>query len=595
VEAGAGEDVGAVVEIRVEKSQDTVKGAFPLMSDNHIIICGFGRLGFRIYSLFSRLGERVVVITSEMPTQGPERPPGEFSLLLGDARDETTLRKAGIERAKAVLAVTHDDMTNVSIALDAKRISPQVVVVVRLFDQDLASHLESSIGVDRIFSTSALAVPSFTAATLGDRVLGSVEHKGTSLLIEKQPVNGGDGAIARRVEDWAEPNRKAVIAVERGDHVLVGASGSTQLQGDEILTSLGTVKGGPKGRVREGRSGNRVKGIARFLSYTIGLREWWRDAPRALRTALVTLTVIILVSVGVFRFVLKMSLVDSAYFVITIVSTTGFGDFNLINAPALVKIYGAFLMLCGAAVLATLYSILSDMALSTRFRDILARGCARYKGHIIVAGLGNIGYRVVKQLVGNGEVVVAIEREEGAKFVETAKTLAPVVIGNAQTPETLQKAGIAGAKALVAATDEDIANLGMGLIAKRLNPACRTVLRIFDADLAEKMHRSVGADAVLSVSSGAAASFAAAALGKNVLFGFVLHDHLLALFRQTPGHDTPASSSHSVPSAPNEKSLAVLKGSGDGSMSLQPPSRWTEGDEAIGVRWYRFKDETKNR
>jgi Trk K+ transport system NAD-binding subunit len=566
-----------------------------LIAEGHIILCGFGRLGSRIYSLLRRLGERVVVISTDVPIEGPSGFEAEVSVLQGDARDERILRKAGIEGARAVLAVTHDDTANMSIALDAKRINPHVAVVVRLFDQDLASHLESSIGIDRVFSTSALAVPAFAAAALGERVLGSVDYEGTCLLIERKPMEEQARAVGQNVGDWARQNRKAVIAVERGEEVLAGVPGSTRLQGDERFTCLSTATCGPGGRRSDGDSRRRIEGNSRFLSYILGVREWWRDAPRALRTALVSLSIIVLVSVGIFRFVLNMSLVDSTYFVVTIVSTTGFGDFNLMNAPALVKIYGAFLMLCGAALLATLYSVLADIVLSARLRDIVARGCARYKGHIIVAGLGNIGYRVLKELVGNGEVVVAIEREEGAKFVETAKSMAPVVIGNARTPETLQKAGIAGAKALVAATDDDIVNLGMGLTAKRLNPNCRTVLRIFDADLAEKMHGSVRADAVLSVSGSAAASFAAAALGGNVLFGFVLRDHLLALVREPPAHGPPGTASQPVPRASNEVRLAVLKSSGDGPKDLEPEARWTEKDEAIAVRWYRLKDDTKNR
>ena len=40
----------------------------------------------------------------------------------------------------------------------------------------------------------------------------------------------------------------------------------------------------------------------------------------------------------------------------------------------------------------------------------MTRGSARSKGHVIVAGLGNIGFRLVQSLRRHGEAVVAIER-----------------------------------------------------------------------------------------------------------------------------------------------------------------------------------------
>ena len=48
-----------------------------------------------------------------------------------------------------MFAVTDDDLTNVSIALDARRLNPKVVVIVRIFDQRLASHFEKAAHIDR--------------------------------------------------------------------------------------------------------------------------------------------------------------------------------------------------------------------------------------------------------------------------------------------------------------------------------------------------------------------------------------------------------------------------------------------------------------
>jgi voltage-gated potassium channel Kch len=269
--------------------------------------------------------------------------------------------------------------------------------------------------------------------------------------------------------------------------------------------------------------------------------------------------------VALFHWQMRLPFVDALYFVVTIITTVGFGDYNFQNAPPALKLYGTLLMLCGAAILALLFSIITDLVLSMRFRDVLARGCGRLQGHIIVAGLGNLGFRVVRELARNGETVVAVERDAGAKFVDTARSLAPVVLGNARAEETLQKAGLAGAKAVLALTDDDIANLSIGLAAKRARPDVWSVLRVFDASLADKLRASLGVDAVLSVSAEAAATFVGAALGPDVLHGFLLGDFLVVIFKRplAPG-PTPS------PAARNEIPLTV---------------------GAIGARWYRLRQE----
>ena len=276
------------------------------------------------------------------------------------------------------------------------------------------------------------------------------------------------------------------------------------------------------------------------------------------------LMLVVLASVVLFHWTMNLPFVDAFYFVITTITTVGYGDFNFMNAPVALKLYGSLLMLCGAALLAMLFSISTDLVVSMRFRDVLTRGCCRLRGHIII-GLGNLGFRVLRELVRNGETVVAVERDVAGKYVDTARSLAPVVLGNGRTEETLQKAGLAGAKAILALTDDDIANLSIGLAAKRARSEVWSVLRVYDAALAEKMRTSLGVDSVLSVSAEAAGTFVGAALGPEVLHGFVLGEFLVVIFRHPAAAATPRGSTSS-----NELSLEAA---------------------GVGVRWYPLRKE----
>jgi hypothetical protein len=72
-----------------------------------------------------------------------------------------------------VIACTDDDLSNVEIALDAREISPDIRVVLRLFDQRLASKIVNSFDIEAAFSASALAAPAFAAAAVDPSVKDS--------------------------------------------------------------------------------------------------------------------------------------------------------------------------------------------------------------------------------------------------------------------------------------------------------------------------------------------------------------------------------------------------------------------------------------
>jgi Trk K+ transport system NAD-binding subunit len=260
------------------------------------------------------------------------------------------------------------------------------------------------------------------------------------------------------------------------------------------------------------------------------------------------------------------------------------------NAPAALKIYGALLMFCGAAMVALLFSFMADYLLQSRLRTALVRRCSHFRGHIIVAGLGNIGYRTARELSQRGKSVVAIERNPEGKFVEAAGAWATVILGNARTEETLQKAGLAGAKAVLAVTDDDLSNLSIGLAAKRMHPGVRAVLRIFDPQLADTTHACLGMDAVLSVSAVAAATFAGAALTPGAHHGLVLGNYLIVLFtRRIPD---PGQAAGALTGALDNEIILLRQRAGESCYAACAPGiAVAPGDELLGAHWYRLRED----
>ncbi|HKA89610.1 MAG TPA: NAD(P)-binding protein [Haliangiales bacterium] len=144
-----------------------------------------------------------------------------------------------------------------------------------------------------------------------------------------------------------------------------------------------------------------------------------------------------------------------------------------------------------------------------------------YRDHVVLCGLGHLGYRVLLQLLALDEDVVCIERDENGRFVSAAKELGvPVLIRDMKDDEALISAGVPAARALLAATNDDIANLEVALDARRMRPDIRVGIRLFDQQLAEKLRSTFAFDSVFSSAALAAPAVAAIALRHRVLAAF---------------------------------------------------------------------------
>jgi voltage-gated potassium channel len=126
----------------------------------HIVVCGLGHVGYRVVEELRRLGEEIVGLESDADGGFVEtvRSWG-IPVYIGDARRDELLVKVGIGRAKAVVCATSDDLANLEIALDSKRMNPDVRVVMRMFDQRVAGKVGGALDLDESFSTSALVAP----------------------------------------------------------------------------------------------------------------------------------------------------------------------------------------------------------------------------------------------------------------------------------------------------------------------------------------------------------------------------------------------------------------------------------------------------
>ncbi|MEI8254039.1 MAG: NAD(P)-binding protein [Deltaproteobacteria bacterium] len=127
---------------------------------DHIVICGLGHLGGRIWQLLHARGDSVVLIEKDPEARFvAEARAAGVPVLVRDMKDDQALIDAGVAHAQTIIIASNDDTANLEVALDARRMNPKIRVLMRMFDQQLASKIKDAIGIDEAFSSAALAAP----------------------------------------------------------------------------------------------------------------------------------------------------------------------------------------------------------------------------------------------------------------------------------------------------------------------------------------------------------------------------------------------------------------------------------------------------
>lgn len=206
------------------------------------------------------------------------------------------------------------------------------------------------------------------------------------------------------------------------------------------------------------------------------------------------------------------------------------------------------------------------------------------RNHVILVGLGRLGYRCWRLLHELGETVVVIERDSASPFLAAVRQAgAAVLVGDARSDELLAQANVADAKSIVLATDEDMSNLEAALDARRMNPSIRVVLRLFDQNLADKVREGFGIHIALSQSAVAAATFAMPAFDPSIVNSFVVDDELFVMQRWDVAEGSPLAGL-SVGDIRDRHGFGVVKvtrGSADASVFPDPALRLAPGDRLL--------------
>jgi Trk K+ transport system NAD-binding subunit len=145
---------------------------------DHFVVVGVGKVGYQVIRGLIEMRESIVAI--EMAAGAPflgELFDRGIPVIQGNARMASVLEQAGVRQARAVIVTTSDDLTNLDAAITARELNPDARIVLRLFDETLATKVAGAFSMPTI-STSQVAAPAFIAAATGRKIYQALQLAG---------------------------------------------------------------------------------------------------------------------------------------------------------------------------------------------------------------------------------------------------------------------------------------------------------------------------------------------------------------------------------------------------------------------------------
>ncbi len=212
----------------------------------HFILCGFGRVGGEIARLFTQEGVPFVIVDVNPDSLQRASAQG-FTTVSGDAADAETLRAAGVERARGLLAAMDGDEANIYVTLSARVLNPNLFIIARANRRDAESKLRLA-GASRIISPyqiggrrmASLATRP-TAVEFVDTVLFA---DNSQLVLEDFAIPPGSSWVGQTLSALApDANEAIVLAIKREGTMLFRPAAETPLSERDEIVAAGPQEG----------------------------------------------------------------------------------------------------------------------------------------------------------------------------------------------------------------------------------------------------------------------------------------------------------------------------------------------------------------
>lgn len=201
-----------------------------------ILIVGGGRTGSALAAMLLDENHQVTVVElrEELLARLRQEVPGA-QLVLGDGCEPSVLEQAGVRRADVVAAVTGHDEDNLVVCMLAKQEFAVRRTIGRVNNPRNEWLFTLDMGVDERVSQAHI-IASLLREEMANTEMAVLLrlHRGDTSLVE-DVVSPGSRAAGRTVAELALPEQTVLVAIMRGEEIIIPRGGVALQAGDQVL------------------------------------------------------------------------------------------------------------------------------------------------------------------------------------------------------------------------------------------------------------------------------------------------------------------------------------------------------------------------
>ncbi|BAL21115.1 potassium channel protein [Bacillus paranthracis] len=210
---------------------------------NHIIVCGCGRVGLQVVHELQEKKIPFVVVDKDESILEKEK----LLYVHGDATEDQVLHHAGISKAAGLVAIVANDAENVFITLTARGLNDAIKIVARAEKPETEDKLKRA-GANKVINPSSMAgihiakgIANPLTVHYIDTVLYGVEQ---SFVIEEIAVGKGSILTNKSLLESDVRNQfdVTILAILRNGNVIHNPTGQEKLQEHDMIIVFGSVE-----------------------------------------------------------------------------------------------------------------------------------------------------------------------------------------------------------------------------------------------------------------------------------------------------------------------------------------------------------------
>ncbi len=211
---------------------------------NHVIVCGFGRVGERICEELSKEGVPFVIIDDD-PKRVELAESKGYLFVYQDTTEAEALEKANVREAKTLIAALGDDADNLFLAITAKELNPRIMVVARANSAQNIRKLVKA-GADKVIAPHIIGAVRMAQAAIRPVVSDFVElattGKDLQFLLEEVRIPEESPICGKSILEL-ELRKKTgaiIIAMVKKGKVIKSPEPTEVLEAGDLLIALGS-------------------------------------------------------------------------------------------------------------------------------------------------------------------------------------------------------------------------------------------------------------------------------------------------------------------------------------------------------------------